>query len=158
MVRGIFSELLFYLNVDTTYSEEDKWMMDTFVPIAEGHSVEEAKKDLEDKGFTVRIIGDGEKVVSQIPAGGKTAPKSCTVVLNTDSNDEVPKTTVPDLVGLSPSKVAYAVKNKNLNIRYSGTGYDSTSGLSVSQDIPAGSVVEEGTVVTVDFTVDGIND
>ena len=158
VVRGIFSELLFYLNVDTTYSEEDKWMMDTFVPIAEGHSVEEAKKDLEDKGFTVRIIGDGEKVVSQIPAGGKTAPKSCTVVLNTDSNDEVPKTTVPDLVGLSPSKVAYAVKNKNLNIRYSGTGYDSTSGLSVSQDIPAGSVVEEGTVVTVDFTVDGIND
>ena len=158
VVRGIFTELLYYMGVDTTYSEEDKWMMDTFVPMEEGHSVEDAKNNLEAKGFSVRIIGDGETVVSQIPAGGKTAPKSCMVVLNTDSKGEVPKTTVPDLVGLSPSKVAYAVKNKNLNIRYSGTGYDSTSGISVSQEIPAGSVVEEGTVITVDFTVNGIND
>ena len=158
VVRGIFSELLFYMGVDTTCSEEEKWMMDTFVPLTEGHSVEDAKSELEKKGFNVRIIGDGETVVSQIPAGGKTAPRSCTVVLNTDSKNEIPKTTVPDLVGLSPSKVAYAVRNKNLNIRYSGTGIDSTNGISVSQEIPAGSIVEEGTVITVDFTLDGIND
>ena len=158
VVRGIFSELLPYLGVDTIYSEEDQRLMDTFVPNVEGHSLEEAKDELEKKGFDVRIIGDGDKVATQIPAGGKTAPKSCTVVLNTDSTGEVPTTTVPDLIGLSPSKVAYAVKNKNLNIRYAGTGYDSTSGLSRTQDIPAGSVVEEGTVVTVEFTVDGIND
>ena len=113
---------------------------------------------LEKKGFNVRIIGSGDSVTAQIPSEGKTAPKSCTVVLTTDSKGEIPTVTVPDLIGLSPSKVAYAVKNKNLNIRYSGTGYDSTSGLSRTQDPPAGSVVEQGTVVTVEFTVDGIND
>ena len=158
VVRGIFSELLPHLGVDTIYSEEDQRLMDAFVPNVEGKSLDDAKKTLEDKGFIVRVIGDGEKVATQIPTGGKTAPKSCTVVLNTDSTSDVPTTIVPALVGISPSKVAYAVKNKNLNIRYAGTGYDSTSGLSVTQDIPAGSVVEEGTVVTVEFTVDGIND
>lgn len=158
VVRGIFSELLPYLGVDTIYSEDDMRLMDTFVPNVSGQSKDDAVHTLEQKGFTVRVIGDGDTVTAQIPAGGKTAPKSCTVVLTTETKGEVPTTTVPDLVGLSPSKVAYAVKNKNLNIRYAGTGYDSTSGLSVTQDIPAGSVVEEGTVVTVEFTVDGIND
>ena len=158
VVRGIFSELLPYLGVDTTYSEEDQQMMDTFVPNVEGNDVRKAQEELEKKGFHVRIIGDGETVTAQIPTGGKTAPKSCTVVLNTDSGEEIPTTTVPDLVGLSPANVAQLVKDKILNIRYAGTGYNSRDGLSVSQEIPAGSVVEEGTVVTVNFTVDGIND
>lgn len=158
VVRGIFSELLPYLGVDTTYSEEDQQMMDTFVPNVEGNDVRKAQEELEKKGFHVRIIGDGETVTAQIPTGGKTAPKSCTVVLNTDSGEEIPTTTVPALVGLSPANVAQLVKDKILNIRYAGTGYNSRDGLSVSQEIPAGSVVEEGTVVTVNFTVDGIND
>ena len=158
VVRGIFSELLPYLGVDTIYSEEDMRLMDTLVPAVTGKSREDAVQILEKKGFNVRIIGSGDSVTAQIPSEGKTAPKSCTVVLTTDSKGEIPTVTVPDLIGLSPSKVAYAVKNKNLNIRYSGTGYDSTSGLSRTQDPPAGSVVEQGTVVTVEFTVDGIND
>ena len=158
VVRGIFSELLPYLGVDTTYSEEEERTRDIFVPSVIGQRKDDASGDLQKKGFTVRILGDGDTVTAQIPAGGKTAPKSCTIVLTTESKGKVPTTTVPDLEGLSPTKVAYAVKNKNLNIRYSGTGFDSSSGISVRQDIPAGSVVEEGTVVTVEFTVDGIND
>lgn len=158
VVRGIFSELLPYLGVDTVYSEEEAKLMDAYVPSVKGQRRSDATHTLEEKGFTVRIIGDGDTVTGQIPVGGKTAPKSCTVVLTTDSSGEVPTTTVPDLVGLSPSKVAYAVKDKNLNIRYSGTGYDSSDGLSTAQEIPAGSIVEEGTVITVEFTVAGIND
>ena len=158
VVRGIFSELLPYLSVETIYSEEDLRLMDTLVPSVTDKNKEEAVQILEKKGFNVRIIGNGDTVTAQIPSGGKTAPKSCTVVITTGSDGEIPTVTVPDLIGLSPSRVAYAVKNKNLNIRYTGTGYDSTSGLSSKQDPPAGSIVEDGTVVTVEFTVDGIND
>ena len=158
VVRGIFSELLPYLSVETIYSEEYMRIMDTPVPSVVGNSRENAVQTLEKKGFSTRIIGNGDTVTAQIPSGGKNAPKSCTIVLTTDSDGEIPTVTVPDLVGLSPSKVAYTVKNRNLNIRYSGAGFDSTSGLSRKQDPPAGSVVQEGTVVTVEFTVDGIND
>lgn len=158
VVRNIFSELLPYMGVDTIYSEEDMRLMDTLVPNVVGEDREEAVQALEKKGFTVRVLGNGDTVTAQTPSAAKSAPKSCTVVLTTESKGEIPTTVVPDLIGLSPSNVAYAVRSKNLNIRYAGTGYDSTSGISRTQDPPAGSVVEQGTVVTVEFTVDGIID
>lgn len=158
VVRNVLSEVLPYLGIDTIYSEDDVRIMDTMVPNVVGKSIDEATEAIEAKGMTVRIIGDGDTVTGQIPSGSKSAPKSSTVVLTTTSDGEVPMTTVPDLVGKSPTAVAQAVKNKNLNIRYSGTGYESSSGVAKSQDIPAGSKVEQGTVVTVEFTVAGITD
>ena len=158
VVRNVLAEVLPYLGIDTIYSENDARLMDTLVPNAVGKTVEEATEMMEAKGLQVRVIGEGGSVTGQIPAGGKSAPKSSTVVFTTTSDGEVPMTTVPDLVGLSPTQVAYAVKNRNLNIRYSGTGYESSSGVAKSQDIPVGSRVEQGTVVTVEFSVAGITD
>lgn len=158
VVRSVLSEVLPYLGVDTVYSEDDIRLMDTIVPNVEGKSKDEAVQILEEKGFKVRVVGDGDTVTGQTPSGSKSAPKSCTVVINTGSEDGIPTTTVPDLVGLSPTSVAYEVRTKNLNIRYSGTGFNSSSGVAVSQDIPGGIIVDQGTVVTVEFTVSGIND
>ncbi len=158
VVREIFSELLPHLGIDTTYSEEDRKYMDILVPNVVGESVEDATDALEKKGFTVRVLGDGEKVTAQTPVGAKSAPRSCTVIITTESKGEIPKTIVPDLLGRSPTQVAYAVRNSHLNIRYSGSGFENSSGISRTQDPPAGSEVEQGTVVTVEFTVDGIND
>lgn len=158
VVRRILAEILPYLGIDTIYSEDDVRLMDTMVPNVVGRTVEEAQESIEAKGLTVRVIGEGSTVTGQIPSASKSAPKSSTVVITTESDGEVPMTTVPDLVGLSPTQVAYAVRNRNLNIRYSGTGYESSSGVARSQDIPVGSRVEQGTVVTVEFTVAGITD
>lgn len=158
VVRNILLEILPYLGIDTVYSENDVKYMDTQVPSVVGQTVEDATKAIEAKGLSVRIIGDGDTVTGQIPSGARVAPKSSTIVLTTESSGEVPMTTVPDLVGKSPTGVAAAVKDKNLNIRYSGTGYESSSGVAKSQDIPAGSKVEQGTVITVEFSVEGITD
>ena len=158
VVRNILSEVLPYLGVDTIYSENDARLLDTLIPNVVGKSTEEATEALEAKGLTVRVIGEGSTVTGQIPSGAKSAPKSSTVVITTESDGEVPMTTVPDLVGRSPTGVASAVRDRNLNIRYSGTGYESSSGMAKSQDIPAGSLVEQGTVVTVEFIVEGITD
>ena len=158
VVRNVLSEVLPHLGIDTIYSENDARLMDTMVPNVVGQSTEEATAALEAKGLNVRVIGEGSTVTGQIPSGSRSVPKSSTVVVTTESDGEVPMTTVPVLVGLSPTQVAWTVKNKNLNIRYSGTGYESSSGVSKSQDIPVGSRVEQGTVVTVEFSVTGITD
>lgn len=158
VVRNVLAEVLPYLGIDTIYSEDDARLLDTLVPNVVGKTTQEATEDIEAKGLNVRIIGEGSKVTGQIPAGSKSAPKSSTVVLTTESSGDVPTTTVPSLIGLSPTEVARTVKNRNLNIRYSGTGYESSSGVAKTQDIPAGSRVEEGTVVTVEFAVAGITD
>lgn len=158
VVRNVLSEVLPYLGIDTVYSEDDVRLMNTLVPNVVGKTTEEATEAIEAKGLQVRIIGDGKTVTGQIPSGSHSAPKSSTVVLTTESDGEVPTTTVPNLVGKSPSAVVQAIKNKNLNIRYSGTGYQSSSGVAKSQDIPEGSKVPQGTVVTVEFVVEGITD
>lgn len=158
VVRNVLSEVLPYLGIDTIYSEDDARLLDTLVPNVVGKSTQEATETIEAKGLNVRIIGEGSTITGQIPSGSKSAPKSSTIVLTTESSGDVPMTTVPSLIGMSPTQVAYAVKNKNLNIRYSGTGYESSSGVAKSQDIPAASRVEQGTVITVEFSVAGITD
>lgn len=158
VVRNVLKEILPYLGIDTIYSEDDVRYMDTLIPNVVGKTVEEAKAAMEEKGLKVRIIGDGDTVTGQIPSGARSEPKSSTVVMTTESGGEVPMTTVPNLVGKSPTGVAAAVKDKNLNIRYSGTGYESSSGVAKTQDIPEGSKVEQGTVITVEFSVEGITD
>ena len=50
---------------------------------------------------------------------------------------------VPNLKGMSLSEAKAALNNKNLNIKYTGTGK------VTSQDIIAGTKVEEGTIINV---------
>ncbi len=158
VVRNILQEVLPYIGIDAVYSDEEASLIDTIVPNVVGNTVDEATETLTGKGLSVRIIGDGDTVTAQIPAASRSAPKSSTIVLSTEEDGEIPTTTVPELVGKSPTQVAAALQNSGLNIRYSGTGYDSSSGVATSQDIPAGSKVEQGTVVTVEFSVEGITD
>jgi len=70
----------------------------------------------------------------------------------------VPLVTVPDVTGLSPKEANKALAKKHLNIRYAGSGYNTSSGVSVSQNIPENSKVAEGTVVTVEFIMSGSTD
>ena len=65
------------------------------------------------------------------------------VKLYTEDNDTRASQTVPNLKGMSLAEAKAALKNKNLNIKYTG------SGKITSQDITSGTSVEEGTVISV---------
>jgi len=158
VAREILEEVLPYLNIDTIYSEDDVKNLDTVAPNLMGKTVEEAKTAVKDKGLKVRVIGDGEVVTAQTPMAGQSIPKGGTVVITTREEGEVPLTTVPKVTGLSPSEVNRVLANKHLNIRYAGSGYNTSQGVSVSQNIPADSKVAEGTVITVEFIMSGSTD
>ena len=104
------------------------------------------------------MVGDGKAVTAQTPMAGQSIPKGGTVVITTAQEGEVPLVTVPNVVGLSPREANRALANKHLNIRYAGSGYNTASGVSVSQNIPKDSKVAEGTVVTVEFIMSGSTD
>jgi stage V sporulation protein D (sporulation-specific penicillin-binding protein) len=157
VVRNVLSEVLPYLGVETIYSTEDAELLDTLAPGVEGRTLDEAKTTLTAKGLKYRVVGSGDTVISQIPKGGQSVPKGSTVVICT-SEDSVPKSTVPDLRGMSPSAANKALTKANLNIRYAGSGYDSTLGVVVGQSIEKGTKVEQGTVVTVEFIQSGSTD
>ena len=107
-------------------------------------TVGEAKKILEKQGFKcITSASDEEVVSSQMPVAGTSLIENSVIKLYTEDNDTRVSQTVPNLKGMSLSEAKAALKNKNLNIKYSGTGK------VTSQDIIAGSKVEEGTVIEV---------
>ena len=78
-----------------------------------------------------------------MPVEGTQLIEGSVVRLYTEDNDTRVSQTVPNLKGMSLSEAKATLKNKNLNIKYSGTGK------VTSQDVTSGSKVEEGTVITV---------
>ncbi len=158
VAREILEEVLPYLNIDTIYSAADVKNLDTVAPNLMDKTVEEAKAILNDKGLKVRVVGDGKNVTAQTPMAGQSIPRGGTVVIDTSGNGEVPLVTVPDVTRLSPGEANRTLANKHLNIRYAGSGYNTSSGVSVSQNIPKGSQVAEGTVITVEFIMSGSTD
>ena len=99
-----------------------------------------------------------EIVTGQIPRIGQSIPKGGKVVITTADAGAVTTTVVPDVKGMSAAEANDRLVNAGLNIRLSGSGYDSTQGVVVSQSIPAESTVESGTVITIEFIVSGATD
>ena len=158
VARNVLSEVLPYLGVETIYSSSDMATLDVKTPTLIGKTVAEAKEEIEAKELEVRVIGDGDTVTAQIPPAGQNIPQGGTVVITTESDAEIPMTTVPNVVNMSPSEANKAIVNARLNIRYEGSGYDTSRGVALSQSIPAGTQVEQGTVVSVEFIMSGSTD
>ncbi len=158
VARNVLSEVLPYLGVETIYSSSDMATLDVKTPTLIGKTTAEAKDEAAAKGLKLRVVGDGETITAQIPPAGQNIPKGGTVVVSTDSDAEVPMTKVPDVVGMTPSEANKAIVNARLNIRYEGSGYDSSKGVALSQSIPKGTEVEQGTVVSVEFIMSGSTD
>ncbi|MBE6764288.1 MAG: PASTA domain-containing protein [Ruminococcaceae bacterium] len=157
VARNVLKEVLPYLGVETIYSADDVKLIDTLTPNVVQRTRDEAKAELSAKGLKMRIIGNGDTVVSQVPAAGSSIPKEGTVVVMTEETDML-MTTVPNVMNMTPTQANSAIKNAGLNIRYSGTGYDSSMGIVVAQDIPRGQRVAQGTVITVEFIMGGATD
>ena len=157
VARNILGEILPYLGIDTIYTTDDLENIDVLIPDMVGLNTADAKAGLEAKGLSARVIGGGETVVNQIPRGG-AIPKGSKIVLLTEPEGAVPMSAVPNVRGMNPSQANAAIVNAGFNIRFTGTGYNSTLGQAITQDPPPGGSVPAGTIVTVEFTVSGATD
>lgn len=154
---NIMSEVLPYLQVQAEYTDDEKKYVDTTAGAYVGLSVEEAKAQAEEAGFTTTVKGEGETVVSQIPGVSSRIPKGGNIVLYTDAKSEKETVTVPNMVGFSVSDVNYVASNAGINASISNAA--SSDVISISQSIEAGTEVSPGTVVTVKFaTSQTVND
>ena len=136
---NIMSEVLPYLDVKTSYTDEELGYVDASAGDYTGVSVDEAKTAVEADGFTATVKGNGSTVISQIPTVSSGLQKGGSIVLYTDSS----------LIGLSPDEVNDVASAYGLNVSFSGA--TTSSGTSSSQNIEAGTSVSPGTVITVSF-------
>lgn len=146
---NIMSEVLPYLDVKTSYTDEELGYVDASAGDYTGVSVDEAKTAVEADGFTATVKGNGSTVISQIPTVLSGLQKGGSIVLYTDSNSQSETVSVPSLIGLSPDEVNDVASAYGLNVSFSGA--TTSSGTSSSQNIEAGTSVSPGTVITVSF-------
>mgnify|MGYP002532325010 FL=1 len=146
---NIMSEVLPYLDVKTSYTDEELGYVDASAGDYTGVSVDEAKTAVEADGFTATVKGNGSTVISQIPTVSSGLQKGGSIVLYTDSNSQSETVSVPSLIGLSPDEVNNVASDYGLNVSFSGA--TTSSGTSSSQNVEAGTSVSPGTVITVSF-------
>lgn len=145
----IFENILAYLNIDPQYSDEELAQATTTAPNLVG--VEAAKVRSKASGFTVKIVGEGETVISQMPSANQSMPKNGIIVVYTEENAAKQTATVPNLTGLTLSEANRLAVNAGFNIKVAGTTQGSGQVLSYKQSIPANTTAETGAIITVYF-------
>ena len=156
---SIMSEVLPYLGVEPSYSAEELLGMDTTVPNVIGSTVEQAKEKLKERALSYKIVGDGDTITDQTPAGGAIIPGKSTVILYASAAKPTGKCVVPHLLGKTPSEANTAATAAGLLIRFSGTTGSESSAIRVlSQSIDEGTEVDAGTVITVQLGDTSVTD
>ena len=155
----VIEKTLAYLNVERRYNDSEKALLDVQVPGVTGKTIGDAQSLLENDKFSVNVVGDGDKVLSQMPAAGQYIPQGGVVVLYTDDQKKKLKVIVPDFTGMTISEANYAAINSGINIKVSGNSLSEESMTAYRQSSPKGTEIESGSTITVYFkTNSGISD
>lgn len=152
VVSKAMSEILDYLDIPKDYevaSSDEKIM----VPNVVNNTLGDAKKKIVNNGLKYLVddsIDDDTKVIGQFPPTGEMLSEKSIVKLFTSTNTK--KTVeVPNVRKQGKYNAKALLLERNLNMKSSGTG------VAIYQDPAPGTIVEEGTVVNVEFGTTGID-
>ena len=153
-VGNIMADILPYLGVEPQYTAEELASRDISVPTLVGATRETAEQQLKNQNISYRLVGDGDTVTDQVPAGGAVVPASAQIILYLGEEKPDTQVTVPDLTGMTAEQATSTLAQYNLYLKMTGVSSAATTGTTVaqSQSPAAGSSVAMGTVVTVKFT------
>lgn len=149
-VQKIMKEVLPYLGYAPSYTEEEAAMLEVNVPSLIGQTPDAASTTLVQQGLDYETVGAGQTVVSQFPGAGTKVLPGSTIVLYTEEGVET-TVVMPDLTGMSGSQVQQALQAANLNLSTSGGDHNDITMRAMYQSVEAGTEVQMGTVVEVEF-------
>lgn len=145
----IMTDILPYMGYEPQYTDEELDKISVSVPDVTGEEITAAKTRINSSKLSYKVIGNGEKVVKQLPEAGSSVYNGGMVILYTEES-EAQTATVPNLIGLTANGVNSAAAEAGINVEFSGNVSSSTV-LSYAQDIAAGETVPLGQIVTVYF-------
>ncbi len=149
-VSQMLSEILPYLGVTSDATENDTTSDNLItVPEVRNKTITEAKKILSNAGFVCKVTSSGDEnstlVADQTPKPGVQLTKNSIMMLYGEGDTVGTSVSVPDLSGMTVAQATNALRSKNLNISFSGSGVVTTQDYSVNELVP------EGTVITVNL-------
>ena len=155
VVASVMAQVLPYLGIEAVYEEDQDGVVDVYVPSILGYNLTSAYASLQKRGLSYEVVGSGSSVVNTFPATGTALANGSTVYLYTEEMDML-TTTVPDVTGHNASYVSALFQSLGLNLKISGSS--SSSAEAVSQTIEAGTEVNQGTLITVEFVDPSVHD
>ena len=159
VASSVMGEILPYLGIEPSYTAEELVGADKTVPNVVGLSKDAAAERLSANGFSFRTVGSGDTVTDQTPAGGAIVPNSAEIILYLGAEKSGEKCIVPNVVGDSDATANQKIVNAGLIMGVSGaTNASSSTVRAISQSIAAGTEVEAGTVVRVQFSDSSVRD
>lgn len=152
VVGSIIEEILEYMGVERQYTEEEASSISVTVPDLRELSVTVAKESIDSKRLNIKVMGNGDTVLDQLPKPGMNISENSTIIVYTEARDENKKVSVPDVTGLSVSQAKKRLEDAGLNFETAGAGLSGTDGAyAFKQSIEPGTLVEPATVVSVEF-------
>ena len=148
----VIEDTLNCLGIEKQYTEDEEPDKTIEVPDMRGLSEDEAEEKLEELGFTVRVRGEGDEVVNQLPDPGIMLGDESMVILYTEEDWDIDDVTVPDLTGLTMQDARESLLAYGLNFEAVGAGHsNSYMAYAVKQSVEAGEEVPPTTVIGVEF-------
>ncbi len=146
---SLMADALPYLGYEPQYTEEELAQQEVSVGNYIGMDVLKAQNEATNRQLKAVVKGNGTKVVKQVPERGSTLARQGRVILYTEEDLTEAVTTVPNLVGRTPSEANTILTNLHLNIKLSGAS-NATGATIFGQSIASGTQVPIGTVVQVE--------
>ena len=145
------ADILPYLGVKQSFSEEDIAGKSVVVEDMTGLTAKDAEKRLKELGLGYQSVGNGETVTGQIPAAGKTVPGGSEVLLYFGEEVSTETVIVPDFAGMNRQQAADVAAGLGLYILISGNTSLEPGVTVAAQSIAAGTEVPIGTTVKMEF-------
>ncbi len=149
-VKNVILESLQYLGVSPDFGGTNE-PETVEVPDVDGMTDSEAIAALAEAGLTYLADGMG-KVTGQLPAPGSPVDKGTAVLLYMSVKSDIDmedKVVVPDLKGLTLMEAAQLLDQYQLELSIQGEG------VAKHQSPEAGSIVDKGSLVLVEFSLSG---
>ncbi len=151
-VGAVMADILPYLGVERVYPPDSPEGQQMLLGDYAGLAPQEAEKQLKKLGITAKILGTGDFITGQLPAPGQTVPGGSQVILYLGDVPENQKVRVPDFSGMSRRQASQAAQALGLYILVTGNPEDAANVVATHQEIPAGTEVDRGTTIILEFT------
>ena len=151
IAAGILENVLQYLNVEPQYTQQELEKLEVIAKNVVGQNVGQAREKLLADGFTVKVKGDGDTVLSQIPSGGQSVPQKGAIILFTSDEAKAETVEMPDLLGLTVNEATSRALAVGINIKIAGNSLMTSELRSYEQSVEVGTPIPYGTTVTVHF-------
>ena len=149
IAKEVLESTLKYMNVEPQYTSDELKKVSRTTPSLIGETLAAARTKAQAAQLTIRVIGNGDKVVSQVPTAGQSIGENGVIVVYTE-NAEAQKVAVPSFLGMTASSVKQTAAALGLNVTM--TGPSGAAGATVvKQSIAEGTEIQAGATVTVQF-------